>query len=263
MAGPTTAERDARQPRSESGRPGGERSGGPRVPLRRLIVVLAGVVVLLGLVLWLLYGSSWLRLTRVQVSGGRVLTSEQVAGAARVPLGSPLASLDTGAVETRVERALPRVDSVAVSRSWPHTAEVKVTERVPVLVMKKGADFTEVDAKGVRFDTVRNAPQGVPLLELTPDPKAASPRFPAARLLREAAAVRAALPAQVARDTRSLQVRSYDSVSLRLADGRTVMWGSSEEGAAKARALTALLKGAPKAGHFDVSAPSAPASSVS
>ncbi|MCF3962546.1 cell division protein FtsQ/DivIB [Streptomyces fuscigenes] len=263
MAGPTAAERDARQPGAESGHPGGGEDEGRRIPLRRLIVVLAAVAVVLGFVLWLLYGSSWLSLTRVRVSGTAVLTPRQVADAARAPLGSPLASLDTGAVEARVERALPRVDSVDVSRSWPHTVELKVTERKPVLVIKKGAEFTEVDAKGVRFDTVGKAPTGVPLLELAIDPKAASPRFPATRLLREAAAVRAALPAEVGRATRSLEVRSYDSVSLKLAGGRTVMWGSGEDNGSKARALSALLKAAPNADHFDVSAPSAPAASAS
>ncbi|WP_329458307.1 cell division protein FtsQ/DivIB [Streptomyces sp. NBC_01497] len=264
MAGPTTAEQDARQPRSQSGRPGGDEQGpARRVPLRRLIVVLAAVAVLFGLVLWLLYGSSWLTLTRVKVTGTGVLTPRQVSDAARAPVGSPLVSLDTGAVGARVERTLPRVDSVDVSRSWPHTVELKVVERKPVLLMKKGAEFTEVDVKGVRFDTVHKAPAGVPLLELAIDPKAASPRFPVARLLREAAAVRGVLPAEVARGTRSLEVRSYDSVSLELSGGRTVMWGSGEDGAAKARALSALLKAVPKADHFDVSAPSAPAASVS
>ena len=46
---------------------------------------------------------------------------------------------------------------------------------------------------------------------------------------------------------------------LELSRGRTVVWGSGEKGAAKARALTALMKAAPKARHFDVSAPTAPA----
>jgi cell division protein FtsQ len=264
MAGPGTAERDARQPWSPAGGPGGDGQDGRRpVPLRRMIVVLAAVVVLFGLVLWLLYGSSWLSLTRVEVRGTGVLTPRQVTDAARAPLGSPLVSLDTGAVEARVERALPRVDSVDVSRSWPHTVELNVTERKPVLLMKKGAEFSEVDAKGVRFDTVGKAPAGVPLLELAIDPKAASTRFPATRLLREAAAVRAVLPSEVSRATLSLDVRSYDSVSLNLSGGRTVMWGSGEDGVAKARALLALLKAAPKADHFDVSAPSAPAASAS
>ncbi len=72
-----------------------------------------------------------------------------------------------------------------------------------------------------------------------------------------------AVPESLASKTRSVKVRSYDAVSLELTDGRTVDWGSSEKGAQKARALTALMKAEPDARHFDVSVPSAPASSGS
>jgi cell division protein FtsQ len=68
---------------------------------------------------------------------------------------------------------------------------------------------------------------------------------------------------KVAGDTETVRVTSYDSAVLELTRGRTVMWGSSEEGAVKARVLTALMKASPGAGHFDVSAPTAPAVSKS
>lgn len=263
MAGPTTAERGAR-PESSSGRPDRDEQGrAPRLSPRRLIVVLVAVVVLLGLCLWLLYGSSWLKVSRVRAADTGVLTPRQIEDAAGAPIGTPLISLDTAAIEARVVRKLPRVDSVEVSRSWPNTVELKVTERKPVLLVKKGSEFEEVDSAGVRFDTVGKAPSGVPLLELAVDRTASPQRFSTARLLREAASVRAGLPAEVARAVTSLQLRSYDAISLNLSGGRTVMWGSGEDGAAKARALTALMKAVPNAHHFDVSAPSAPAVSGS
>jgi cell division protein FtsQ len=60
-----------------------------------------------------------------------------------------------------------------------------------------------------------------------------------------------------------VRVRSYDSITLELTGGRTVLWGSGEQEAAKAKSLTALMKAAEDAEHFDVSVPSAPASSGS
>ena len=81
--------------------------------------------------------------------------------------------------------------------------------------------------------------------------------------MREAVRVAGAIPAAVARATRSVKVRSYDDISLELNGGRTVAWGSSEKGAAKARTLTALMKASPDARYFDVSVPTAPASSGS
>nr|WP_203615325.1 FtsQ-type POTRA domain-containing protein [Streptomyces sp. SID13726] len=229
---------------------------------------MAVVLVLLGAgSVWLLYGSQWLRVERVSVSGTRVLTRDQVLEAADVPVGSPLISVDTDAIEARLRRKLPRIDVVDVVRSWPHGIGLKVTERTPVLLVQKGRNFVEVDDEGVRFATVSKAPKGVPALQLTlsqPGSRAASlRRFGEDRLVREAVRVAGDIPAAVARVTRSVKVRSYDDISLELSDGRTVEWGSSEKGATKARTLTALMKAAPDARHFDVGVPTAPASSGS
>ncbi|MFI6337464.1 cell division protein FtsQ/DivIB [Streptomyces sp. NPDC050535] len=261
MAGPTTAERGERQ-KVESGPPRPPRVG--RLPRPRMLIILLVAAVLLGAAsVWVLYGSKWLRVERVSASGVRVLTDQQVREAAGVPVGSPLISVDTDAIEERLRRKLPRIDSVDVVRSWPHGIGLKVTERTPVLIEEKGGKFVEVDAKGVRFATVSGAPKGVPVLKLTVSRSAGLLRFGADRLVREAVTVAGDIPAAVARDTQVVKVLSYDSISLELKGGRTVEWGSGEKGAAKARTLTALMKAAPEARHFDVSVPTAPASSGS
>ncbi|CAM5730847.1 Cell division protein FtsQ OS=Streptomyces fumanus OX=67302 GN=ftsQ PE=3 SV=1 [Streptomyces fumanus] len=41
-----------------------------------------------------------------------------------------------------------------------------MTERTPVLVVRKGEKYVEVDKKGVRFATVSRAPKGVPVLKM-------------------------------------------------------------------------------------------------
>ncbi|WP_017238795.1 cell division protein FtsQ/DivIB [Streptomyces sp. SS] len=265
-AGPTTAEKSG----ASKSRGPAERSSGPgarnrrfRAPASRLLLVAFGVLALVVGGVWALYGSTWFRVERVKTSGTRVLTAREVEAAAAVPLGAPLVTVDTEAIETRLRGAFPRIESIDVVRSWPHGIGLKVTERQPVLLIEKGGKFTEVDSTGMRFATVDTAPRGVPRLVLD---SAASPslrRFGADRLLREAVRVRGELPAEIARDTRVVRVTSYDSVTLELTEGRTVFWGSSEHGPAKARVLTALMKASPKAGHFDVSAPTAPASSGS
>ncbi|MEU9668117.1 FtsQ-type POTRA domain-containing protein [Streptomyces bobili] len=263
MAGSATAERGARQ--QESSGPPLVRRLGPR-RLRTIIIALA--VILLGAgVTWLLYGSQWLRVDRVSVSGTEVLTPAQVREAAAVPVGSPLVSVDTGAIEERLRAKLRRIDSVDVTRSWPDGIGLKVTERTPVLLVRKGRNFVEVDDEGVRFATVSQAPKGVPLLEseLFPASSASASlrRFGEDRLVREAVRTVASLPPAVARDTRLVKVRSYDDISLELSGGRTVAWGSAENGAAKSRTILALMKASPHARHFDVSVPTAPASAGS
>ncbi|MGW5732036.1 MULTISPECIES: cell division protein FtsQ/DivIB [Streptomyces] len=265
MAGPTTAERQ--KTASGGSRPPRPSRSRVRMPRPRTLILALIALVLLGAgAVWLLYGSQWLRVERVTTSGTRILTPGEVREAAAAPVGAPLVSVDTEAIEDRLRKKLRRIDSVDVVRSWPHGIGLKVTERKPVLLIEKGGKFVEVDAKGVRFATVEQAPKGVPLLELRPDrenAQASLRRFDTHRLRREAVRVAGALPPAVARDTRAVKVRSYDSISLELSGERTVAWGSGEKGRTKASTLTALMKAAPKARHFDVSVPTAPASSAS
>ncbi|MFI9064913.1 cell division protein FtsQ/DivIB [Streptomyces sp. NPDC053429] len=280
MAGATTAQRGnpgSGRPRPKGGGPGAPKPpGGPKPSKRtgprgpgtrsRRVLVLASLVAAVLLAAggtWVLYGSSWLRVEKVTATGTEVLTGQQVLAAAAVPVGAPLVSIDSDEIESRLRRRLPRIDSVDVVRAWPHGIGLKVTERKPVLLIRKDAKFVEVDASGVRFDTVAKAPAGVPVLELAAEHSPSGRRFDAERLLHEAVGIAGGLPEAVAKEAVQVKVESYDSVVLQLTRGRTVVWGSGEQGEAKGRALTALLKAAPGAGHFDVSVPTAPAVSGS
>ncbi|MFG3255856.1 cell division protein FtsQ/DivIB [Streptomyces sp. NPDC048172] len=281
MAGPSgptkTADRRAheRARARPSPDPSGSGSGGDRptrsrlrprmrVPGRRTLVVTLVLVVLLGaFAVYALYGSPWLRVGHVSVSGNQKLGKAEITRAAAVPEGAPLATVDKTAIAHRVSAALPRVGRVDVVRSWPDGIGLKVTERRPELLMKSAGKYVEVDAEGVRFATVGRPPKGVPLLELEAERSASLRHFGAARLRREAVRAAAALPESLHRATRTVRVSSYDSITLELSHDRTVLWGSAERGKAKAKSLTALMKAAEDESHFDVSVPSAPAASGS
>ncbi|MEF3115634.1 cell division protein FtsQ/DivIB [Streptomyces chrestomyceticus] len=293
MAGPTTARRgekkSARSGPPSSGKAGNSGSGSGRggkkpakrgesgsagghsglrvsftVPSRRtLIITLAGAVLLAGFGAWALYGSTWLRTEAVKVSGTGVLTVGEVVRAAAVPMDTPLASVDKKAVADRVRAKLPRVKTVQVRRSWPHTVSLKVTERQPELIIQTGGKFVEVDAEGTRFATVAAAPKGVPLLEMAVRDSPGLRRFGADRLRRAAGTVVTALPKALHQDVRTVEVRSFDAITLKLTGGRTVVWGSDERSTAKVKVLAAALKAARDARHFDVSVPTAPAVSGS
>lgn len=236
----------------------------PRMPGRRALLIGLVLAVLLGAFgVWALYGSSWLRVERVTVEGNRVLTDGEVTRAAAVPVGAPLVSVDKGAAQRRLRAALPRVREVQAARSWPHEITLKVTERRPELVMESAGKYVEVDGEGVRFATVGKRPKKVPLLVMEPERGESLRHFGAARLRREAARAAAALPESVHRATRTVRVRSFDDITMELTKDRTVRWGSSERGSDKAKSLTALMKAGQDADHFDVTVPSAPASSAS
>ncbi|WP_431782251.1 cell division protein FtsQ/DivIB [Streptomyces chumphonensis] len=236
-----------------------------RLPNRRrtrLVLAAALVAVVAASVTWVLYGSSWLRVERVTVQGVRELTEDQVRNAADVPPGEPLAALDAGAVEDRTRRALTRIARIRVERDWPDGVVLRVTERTPEVVMEKPGErgtYIEVDAEGVRYAEVRERPAGAPLVVLDLDASRSNDFFGSARLRTAAVRVATHLPPGARKATRTLRVRSYDSVTLELTGDRTVLWGSAEEGGAKAKVLTALLKAEPDAAHYNVSVPTAPA----
>ena len=271
MAGQATAQRGGgRTGKSANSAKSGRSGPRPRpsrrfrLPRGRGLIVLSVSLVLLGAGIgWVLYGSTWLRVEHVKATGTEVLTPGEVEAVAAVPIGSPLISVDTGAIGSRLRQKLPRIDSVEVVRSWPHGIGLKVTERKPALVMKNGAKFDEVDAKGVRFATIQQPLNGVPLLELTPSHSPSQRRFGTDRLVLEAVRITGELPPAVAKEMRSVKISSYDSVTLELTGGRSVLWGSDEEGELKGRTLSALMKARPKSARFDVSAPTAPAVSGS
>ncbi len=212
-------------------------------------VVLGGVLALAAIVLgvWVVWFSSVLGVTGVEVEGTSVLTSEEVRAAAAVESGQPLARLDMDAIAERVE-ALAPVKSVDVSRQWPDKVRVTVVERTTVAVMQVGQRFRGMDETGTVFRNYPKLPDGVPLIrasgELT------------AEIRTEGAAVVGALPRRIAKLVEYVDLRTVDQIDLRLRDGRTVVWGSAEESDRKAEVVAILLEQDGTA--YDVTVPGRP-----
>lgn len=243
--------RDRARGGGQGGRPGGRRAGEappPVTPLRsrrrrsrrrlsprhRLLVVLAAGVLVVGVVAWVFLGSPLLAVHTVQVDGEAGLSAEQVVRTAGITEGTPLVRVDTAAVAAQVA-TLPQVASVSVTRGWPNTVVVTLTERVPVAVVTVGGTRRLVDAGGVVFDTITgDAPAGaVPLDVATPGPDDAATTAALGALT--------ALPGNVRNQVTGVTARTADDVSLTLTDGRAVLWGSAERTGRKAEVLGALL----------------------
>src|SRR5690348_7121146 len=135
---------------------------------RRWLAWRTGLVAALALVvtvavLWLLFFSSVFAVSKVQVAGNSVLSAGQVRKAAAVPMGQPLASVDLGAVAARV-RTLTAVQSVEVSRSWPHAVRIDIQERAPVAVVRRGGVLRGLAADGILFRRFGSRPANLPLV---------------------------------------------------------------------------------------------------
>lgn len=209
-----------------------ERSARRSRLLRRTGNSLAVLLPLLA-VGWVLLASDWLGVDRVEVTGLERLRAAQVVEAAAVETGTPLARVDTGAVESRVAGLAP-VAEVTVRRTWPGTLTVEVTERVPVAGVVQDGSVTLVDAAGVPFATEAAQPKGLIRLQVSRP----GPEDPATRA---ALQVLAALPAALRERVGIVQADSPASVVLHLYDGRRVVWGGVGDTATKAAAALALL----------------------
>ncbi|WP_312855896.1 cell division protein FtsQ/DivIB [Nocardioides stalactiti] len=219
----------------------------------RYVLAAVMVVAAVGLGVYSLYFSSWLRLESAEVGGTSQLSEAEVLAAAELPTGDALALVDLDAIEVRVKR-LTAVRSVDVSRQWPHDVRIDVEEWDPLAVVAEGDDYTFLAESGdtYAFDGMpKNPPSHLPRVTVGSG---------ADRLaLEEAAAVVAALDAAVIRLVDHLEVETADDIRLVLRDDRLVRWGSAEQSDDKAEVLLNLLDARPEAQVYDVSVPSLPA----
>jgi cell division protein FtsQ len=208
----------------------------------RAIGSTALVLAVLGWVVWV---SPFLAVRSVEISGVALLTEEEVLEAAEVPIGRPLARVDTDAVRLRVA-ALPAALAVDVSRGWPGTLRIQVTERTAVAAAKRDKAYQLYDPNGVMFQTVASPPSDVVLVEF---PDTDQPDKP----MRAALRVVAALTPQLRSELVKLVVNSPAGIVLMLRKDRVVTWGDAEQCDLKAKVATALL--AQKGKQIDVSVP--------
>lgn len=217
---------------------------------RRPLAVVLLAALLLGFVVWVGYGSSWLGVRSVRVEGTALLTPDQVERAAGIEEGTPLARLDLDAIEDRVA-ALPPVDAVHVRRDWPNGVRIEVRERTAVAVVRQDGEHRGMDANGVLFRSYRKAPDRLPLVRA--DELGQRGREDA---LREVASVVGALDRGIARKVDHVEVASMDAIELVLSNGDEVRWGSAAQSDLKARVLATLLE--VDAAVYDVSVPEQP-----
>lgn len=203
----------------------------------------AGVVAALVFLVWF---SSVLALREIVVSGNKILDTKEIVKTADVTKGTPLARIDIAAVAYRVS-GLPAVAEVEVSRSWPGTVRIVVTERQAKLAIQAGGGYLIADANGVVFESVRQRPSSLVMVSTNPRD---------AELLVEVGVVFQALSPDTARQVSRIEAATPDSIVLRLDDGSRVIWGNSEDSELKSEVLEKLL---PLGGSvFNVSVPGYP-----
>ena len=222
---------------------------------RILLMTIGAVAVLIaGIVAAAVY-SPVLALRTVTVEGTRLLGQDQVQAALAPLQGKPLPQISDEDV-TALLKPLVQVKDISVTALPPSTLQVRVTERIPVALVKQGETFQLVDVDGVQLSTTTDAASvSLPVIDggggtLPKD------------LFQAITAVLGALPADVLARLSNASASSADAVELKLVDGQTIVWGNAGEKELKARVLSALLKVPANAKNpvkvYDVSVPRHP-----
>lgn len=204
-----------------------------------------GVLLVVGSVAWLWYGTSVLGLRHVRVDGTAILSPAQVVEAAAVQPGTPLARVDLDEVRRRVA-VLPPVAQVTVDRDWPDGVRISVVERTPVAAVPTEGGFQLVDGDGVVFHTVPTRPPGLPQVRLDHP----GPQDPTTRSVLR---VLAALTPQLRERLVEVVAEAPARIRLLLPHNRMVIWGDASDNETKAKVATALLDH--PGAEIDVSAP--------
>lgn len=262
MAGPRTPVREWRPPaeapvvahprmrarRAEVAR------GVTRRRLRRVKAVLAVVCA----VVWALVAlrSPLLDVDRVQVVGAERVPVAEVRRAAGEGPGTPMVEVDLGAARARVAD-LPWVDEVRVTRLWPGTVRVVVTERHEIATVEHEDGWALLDRHGRVLEVVAARPD----LAALPGERDAAPGATLGAEDRRALAVLGSLPSELRQLTEGTD-DGPDGLELVLDDGFRVVLGDGRDLATKADAALAVRDhaGAPgEAGcRIDVRVPTAP-----
>jgi cell division protein FtsQ len=224
-----------------------------RPPHRRwpYLLALALVLTLMGGVGYVVYRTPVFGLQQVDVVAESGDLTQDVAQAVKsavdAPQGTPLISLDLDAIRNDV-LSVPQVATASVLRRWPNDLQIRVTQRVPAAVTSANGALWLLDATGTPY---MKAPAGVvPAGLLTVELATPGPKDPATLA---ALSVIAGMNHATRSIVASVSARSAYTITLKLLDGRTVIWGSPDDSPKKLQILPAVLA---QPGHvYDVSDP--------
>ncbi|TBN58513.1 FtsQ-type POTRA domain-containing protein [Glaciihabitans arcticus] len=209
-----------------------------------------GIAATLVLVLAIAVFSPILALREITIQGTSRIDKKDVLAAVNGQLGTPLALVD----EAQLERALsafPLIRSYVTETVPPNTLIINIEEREPVGVIQRGEEFDLVDPAGVPVQTTAERPADVPLIVVDGAETEGAAFDSAVEVL-------LALPPAMLAQVDTITASTQDDVRFVIRGvGQSVIWGSADRSAYKARVLTALFAKTKQSVkyEYDVSAP--------
>lgn len=228
----------AREKREERDRRRAQRIRRARLRVAAIIVALlalASGAVALG-------NSDVFDVRTVEVVGMSRLTADEVRVLAAVPEDATLLRFPADAIKERL-LANPWVAEVAITRDYPHTLQVRVTERVPLALVDTGEQLWVVDGQGMVLGARSAEETGtlivvrdVPGLDLAPGRTAVS------EVLVNALRVLSGVSDAVRTITRAVTAPGIDETMLVTADNVEILVGQADELEKKSLIIEEILR---------------------
>ncbi|PWH06794.1 cell division protein [Brachybacterium endophyticum] len=221
---------------------------------RRRAIVLSGIVTVLVVIALLVVAITIppLRVHGVSVEGTSYVRAKTVNEAASDQLDHSMLLVRSGSVEQEVEK-VPGVKEAKVSKRWPSTLGVEITERAPIAsVASKDGSTKILDADGVVLP--KAAGKGEDLIPM----KVAGKGDPAS-VSRAMLGVLGSLPEDMRSSVTGIKASSPDDVTLSVdvkGTKKTIVWGNADDSALKAKVARTLLD--QPGSEIDVTSPVAP-----
>ena len=229
---------------------------------RNILYAVTGLAAVLAIVMAVALFSPVLAVKTVVFDGQKLVPEKTLAQAVAPIISTPLPQV-TGDQVQELLSSIVQVKSSQIEARPPSTLLVHIVERVPVALLKNDDLYLLVDQDGVELgSTTDPSTVALPLID-------GGKAVIGQDTFRAITAVLANLPQTILGQLANATAQSPDAVELKLADGRSVIWGNASDMELKAQVLEALLSApAPTAAAgkpdpdpakvFDVSAPRHP-----
>ncbi len=212
--------------------------------------LLVAPLILIGLVAATFF-TPLLAIDKIVISGTERLEPKKISKALESLDGRPLTTISEGEVaELLGDFAL--IETFAIQAEPPHTLNVKIRERQPIVVLVRSGKNYLYDAAGVQIEQTNGAVK-LPYLNIKGNPKD-NPQF------NTAMEVLLSLPVKTYQRIYSIEVSEQLTTKLVLKKSNiTVIWGDTKQALLKNEVLLTLLKtGLKNSVVVDVSSPNAP-----
>ncbi|WP_164712285.1 cell division protein FtsQ/DivIB [Trueperella bialowiezensis] len=226
------------------------------VTVKRLVKI-AAVIIVCAIAAWALLGSPVLRYkySPEQITGygePSIVNRGELEQLVATYDGKPLLLLNERAMEEDITSQIAEVAAVSVTRDFPRSLSISITEATPVACLAAADTCTAVTADGTELDIPQEIAGALPRIGSIGD------QINRASAVSHAVEVLGALTPETRGLIADISVANGDLATLTLTDGRTVFWGGFERNAFKAQVLNAIIS--QPASHYDVSVPEAPVS---